>query len=68
MIPSLTPGEVIYLRDEDSGKVWTVCAGPIWEEEQYTVRHGRGYTKFSHHSHGLGQELTVLCRDRIPLK
>jgi len=53
------PGEVIYLRDEDSGKVWTVCAGPIWGEEQYTVRHGRGYTKFSHHSHGLGQELTV---------
>lgn len=53
------PGEVIYLRDEDSGRVWTVCAGPIWEEEPYIVRHGRGYSKFSHHSHGLAQELTV---------
>lgn len=62
------PGEVIYLRDEDSGKVWTVCAGPIWEEEPYTVRHGRGYTKFCHHSHGLDQKLTVFVPQHDSIK
>ena len=62
------PGEIIYLRDEDSGAVWTVCAAPIWEQQPYTVRHGQGYSKFCHHSHGLDQELTVFIPLEDPVK
>ena len=62
------PGEIIYLRDEDSGAVWTVCAAPIWEHQPYTVMHGRGYSKFCHHSHGLDQELTVFVPLDDPVK
>ncbi|MDD4658574.1 MAG: glucoamylase family protein, partial [Eubacteriales bacterium] len=62
------PGEIIYLRDEDSGAVWTVCAAPIWEQQPYTVRHGQGYSKFCHHSHGLDQELTVFVPPEDPVK
>jgi len=62
------PGEIIYLRDEDSGAVWTVCAAPIWEHQPYIVRHGQGYSKFSHHSHGLDQELTVFVPLEDPVK
>src|SRR6185295_249250 len=51
--------EVIYLRDEDSGAVWTPTALPIRENDAYRARHGQGYTVFEHNSHAIGQELTV---------
>ncbi len=58
------PGEVIYLRDEDTGTVWSTTPSPIRETEPYTIRHGQGYTVFEHTSHGISQELLVFA----PLK
>jgi cyclic beta-1,2-glucan synthetase len=51
--------EAFYLRDEDSGAVWTPTALPIRETDAYRARHGQGYTVFEHNSHAIGQELTV---------
>ncbi len=51
--------EAIYLRDEDSGALWTPTALPIRETDAYRARHGQGYTVFEHNSHAIGQELTV---------
>jgi cyclic beta-1,2-glucan synthetase len=51
--------EAIYLRDEDSGSIWTPTALPIREDDAYRARHGQGYTIFEHNSHAIGQELTV---------
>ena len=51
--------EVIYLRDEESGAVWTPTALPRREKDAYRARHGQGYTVFEHNSHAIGQELTV---------
>ncbi len=51
--------EAIYLRDEESGAVWTPTALPIREKDAYRARHGQGYTVFEHNSHAIGQELTV---------
>jgi cyclic beta-1,2-glucan synthetase len=52
-------GEAIYLRDEDTGTVWSPTPLPIREPPPYVVRHGRGYTSFEHESHDIYQELTV---------
>ena len=53
------PGEVIYLRDDDSGEIWTVTALPIRVAGAiYQARFGQGYTIFSHSSHGIA--LTLL--------
>jgi cyclic beta-1,2-glucan synthetase len=56
-------GEAIYLRDEESGEVWSptslpcvpdsVAAGP------FTTRHGFGYTVYEHMAHGIRTELQV---------
>lgn len=62
------PGEVLYLRDEGSGTVWTVAAAPIREREPYVIRHGMGYSSFSHHSHGIQQQLTIFVPRRDPVK
>jgi cyclic beta-1,2-glucan synthetase len=53
------PSEAIYLRDEQTGAVWTPTALPIRETDAYRARHGQGYTVFEHNSHAIGQELTV---------
>ena len=53
------PPEAIYIRDEESGTVWSPTALPIREKDAYRARHGQGYTVFEHNSHAIGQELTV---------
>jgi cyclic beta-1,2-glucan synthetase len=53
------PGEVVYLRDEETGATWTPTPLPIREAEPYVVRHGQGYTVFEHTSHGISQELLL---------
>ncbi len=53
------PGECIYIRDEETGTIWTPTPLPIREAEPYVVRHGQGYTVFEHTSHGISQELLL---------
>src|SRR5262249_31713152 len=62
------PGEIIYLRDEDSGSIWTATPLPIRESGQYLIRHGQGYTVFEHASHGLSQELLLFAPLDAPVK
>ncbi len=62
------PGEVVYLRDEDSGTVWSATPLPIREREPYIVRHGQGYSVFEHTSHGVSQELLVFAPLDAPIK
>jgi cyclic beta-1,2-glucan synthetase len=59
------PGEVFYLRDEDSGELWSPTALPIREETSpYLSRHGQGYSRFEHTSHGISLNLLLY----VPLK
>ena len=54
------PGEVLYIRDEDTGQLWTTASTPIRERNaRYTARHGQGYSRFEHNVHGIGAELTL---------
>jgi len=52
-----SPGEVIYIGDEDTGELWTVTSEPIREDEPYTISHGFGYSLFEHTSHGIKQRM-----------
>ncbi len=62
------PGEVLYLRDEESGTIWTPTPLPIREPEPYVIRHGQGYTIFEHTSHGIVQELQLFVPLDAPVK
>ena len=47
-------GEAIYLRDERSGEVWSPTASPVrLPNATYRARHGQGYSRFEHASHGV---------------
>jgi len=63
------PGEVFYLRDEDSGEFWGPTALPMREETSpYVVRHGQGYSRFEHTSHGIALELLQYVPLEDPIK
>jgi cellobiose phosphorylase len=62
------PGEVVYLRDEETGAVWTPTPLPRGPAAAVTVRHGQGYTRYTHRSSGLDQELLVLVPPDDPVK
>jgi cyclic beta-1,2-glucan synthetase len=52
------PGETIYVRDEDTGELWGPTVLPIREEAwPYIARHGQGYSRFEHASHGISLDL-----------
>ena len=49
-----TPHEVLYLRDEDSGELWSATALPIRvPAATYSVQHGKGWSRFTHAAHGI---------------
>ena len=51
-------GEAFYLRDEETGDVWSPTALPIRDPQAtYVARHGRGYSRFEHESHGIAADL-----------
>ncbi len=63
------PGEVIYVRDEATGAFWSPTALPIREETSpYVVRHGQGYSRFEHTSHGISLELLQYVSPEDPIK
>ena len=62
------PGEIIYIRDEDTGVTWSPTPSPIREAGPYSVRHGQGYTVFEHASHDISQELLLFAPLDAPVK
>nr|WP_207654002.1 hypothetical protein [Desulforamulus profundi] len=62
------PGEVCYLRDEESGERWSATPSTAQADPPYTVTHGRGFTRFHHERHGVRQEMTVFVPLDDPVK
>ena len=63
------PSEAIYIRDEDSGDLWSATPLPIREPSfHYVVRHGFGYSRFEHTSHGIALNLLQFVPLEDPLK
>lgn len=62
------PGEVLYLRDEETALIWSPTPQPAPAPAPYLIRHGAGYTIFEHDSHGLRQQLRLFTPPDAPLK
>jgi len=62
------PGEMCFIRDIDTGAIWSPTPAPIREPEAYEVTHGRGWTRFLHESHELQQKTIVTVSLHEPVK
>ena len=63
-----SPGEAIYLRDDETGEAWTPTPLPRGPHAAVTVRHGQGYTRYTHSSENLDQDVLVLVPRGDPVK
>jgi len=62
-------GEVLYIRDDDTGEVWSPTALPIRDDPSpYVACHGQGYSRFHHGSHGVFAELLQFVPLDDPIK
>ncbi|MDR3376070.1 MAG: glucoamylase family protein [Ancalomicrobiaceae bacterium] len=53
------PGEAFYLRDEETGALWSPTALPIRSATgTYVARHGRGVSRFEFETQGIASVLT----------
>jgi cyclic beta-1,2-glucan synthetase len=64
------PGEAFYVRDNDTGDLWSPTALPIRDDEAatYVARHGWGYSRFEHSAHGIALDLLQYVPLDDPIK
>ena len=62
------PGEVVYLRDEETGEIWCPTPLPVPSASRPWSATGQGYTVFERNTHGLAHELTLFVPPEDPVK
>jgi len=65
-VPLDRPGHYVYVRDDDTGRYWSISWQPVGEnltKAKYTCRHGLSYSRFQCHYQGIRAEQTLF----IPL-
>ena len=63
-----TTGEALYIRDEQTGRLWSPTPLPARGATPYVVRHGFGYTVFEHTENGIACELWIYVAMDAPVK
>jgi cyclic beta-1,2-glucan synthetase len=64
-------GEALYLRDDETGEVWSPTPGPVPRgprSGRCVIRHGAGLTSFGRVAHGIRHELDVFVHGTDPVK
>ncbi|HVT79058.1 MAG TPA: glucoamylase family protein, partial [Phycisphaerae bacterium] len=61
-------GEAFYLRDEETGDVWSPSSSPSRSRGSYATRHGFGYSVFECVHEGIRSELWIYVALDAPVK
>jgi cyclic beta-1,2-glucan synthetase len=63
------PSQAIYVRDEETGELWTPTAEPRRDPNAtYICAHGFGYSRFQHRTRGLALELLEQVAPNDPVR
>ncbi|WP_010238771.1 GH36-type glycosyl hydrolase domain-containing protein [Clostridium arbusti] len=54
-------GEALYIRDEDTAKLWSISPKPVRDDGKYIIEHGYGYSRFKHSVNGIAGEMTMFA-------
>jgi cyclic beta-1,2-glucan synthetase len=61
--------EILYIRDLESGEVWSPTAYPLRDNAgRYVAQHGHGYSRFDYTGNGIASELTMFAALNDPVK
>jgi cellobiose phosphorylase len=61
-------GEALYIRDEESGRVWSPSPQPARGAMAYVAHHGFGYSIFEYQEDGVTSVLTMYVAPDAPVK
>ncbi len=61
-------GELLYLRDQESGRFWSPTPLPTPGQNAYVTRHGFGYSVFETTENEITTQLTVYVAIDAPIK
>lgn len=61
-------GEAFYIRDEETGQVWSPTPLPCGGRTPYICRHGFGYSVFEHVEDGIRSQLWIYVSISAPVK
>ena len=53
------PSEIIYLKEKETQKTWSLGANPMPDDNDYYITYGFGYAKYEHNCCGLIQKLDM---------
>lgn len=62
------PSEIIYLKDIESGKYWSLGSRPTPDNNDYNITYGFGYAIYEHTSLGIEQKLTTFVPNKEKVK
>ncbi len=62
------PSEIIYLKDLETKKAWSLGLNPMPDDKNYNVIYGFGYIKYIHKSDDIEQELEVFVPKEDSIK
>lgn len=62
------PSEALFVRDDESGELFSPLSGVSRDRQEYWVQHGQGYSRYLHETVGLEQELTISIAPDDPVK
>ena len=62
------PSEIIYLKDKETGKKWSLGSMPMPDDNDYYITYGIGYAKYSHISDGIIQDLEIFVPEEDSVK
>ena len=61
-------GEALWVRDDEAGVFWSPMPGPVPGAGAYEVRHGFGYTRFTHEGMGIAHDVVQFVPRSGPVK
>ena len=53
------PSEIVYIKDEETKKTWSLGINPMPDNKNYNIIFGFGYCKYIHSSMGIEQEAEI---------
>lgn len=62
------PSEVIFVKDEQTKKCWSLGQNPMPDNKNYNVIYGCGYCKYIHKCNGIEQELEMFVPQQDSVK
>ncbi|MCK9221749.1 MAG: glycosyl transferase family 36 [Limnochordia bacterium] len=65
---SVLHGEAIFLRDNETGQIWSPTPAPIRGENPYVIRHGFGYTRYEYADQGIHHVVDLFAAAADPVK